>query len=203
MKRYLPVRAERARSFPDCDSADVRHESLSFCAESRFEGRHSPFAGPAFRLQPSALPPPGYPDGFRQAERASGLRGLSQQISRSCGLERSMPSQPASERVALRAGGPADYRAFARVASLGAHRASSGAVALRLDFSAAKKVFLARAPTVFLLRVYGLGACRASVAFQLQGGSCASSKTRPFPSRGPGETVERGYDSRRGILQAS
>jgi len=114
-----------------------------------------------------------------------------------------LPSQPASERVALRAGGPANYRAFARVASLGAHRASNGAVALRLDFSAAKKVFLARAPTVFLLRVYGLGACRASVAFQLQGGSCASSKTRPFPSRGPGETVESGYDSRRGILQAS
>lgn len=90
MKRYLPVRAERARSFPDCDSADVRHESLSFCAESRFEGRHSPFAGPAFRLQPSALPPPGYPDGFRQA----GLRGLSQQISRSCGLERSCLRSP-------------------------------------------------------------------------------------------------------------
>merc|ERR1711871_1031836 len=88
----------------------------------------------------------------------------------------------ASERVALRAGGPADYRAFARVASLGAHRASNGAVALRLDFNAAKKVFLARAPTVFLLRVYGLGACRASAAFQLQGGSCASSKTRPFPA---------------------
>merc|ERR1711937_710319 len=95
LKRYLPVRAERARSFPDCDSADVRHESLSFCAESRFEGRHSPFAGPAFRLQPSsALPPPGYPDGFRQAERASGLRGLSQQLGSSCGLERSCLRSP-------------------------------------------------------------------------------------------------------------